>query len=174
MFNLETDQNPASVFAVVNGEILSCLPSDLYIPPDALKVFLETFEGPLDLLLYLIKKQRLDILNIPIAQITLQYMKYVDLIREYRFELAAEYLVMAAVLAEIKSRMLLPSPVVVVDDDMEDLSISGLGSAGGIGTSSASRARFLAQQRELNLKKQQQKMAQSGENFNFGLFFLSS
>ena len=119
LFEVETCSDPL-MFAVVNGEVLSCLPRDLYIPPDALKVFLETFEGPLDLLLYLIKKQRVDILNIPIAQITLQYMKYVELIREFRFELAAEYLVMAAVLAEIKSRMLLPAPVTVMEDEVAD------------------------------------------------------
>lgn len=113
-------RNDPVVFAVVNGEVLSCLPRDLYIPPDALKVFLETFEGPLDLLLYLIKKQRVDILNIPIAQITLQYMKYVELIREFRFELAAEYLVMAAVLAEIKSRLLLPAPTAAAEDEVAD------------------------------------------------------
>lgn len=111
--------NTALVLAIVNGEALSCLPEDLYIPPDALKVFLETFEGPLDLLLYLIKKQRLDVLNIPIAQITRQYMAYVALIQGFRFELAAEYLVMAAVLAEIKSRMLLPS-LGATEDMVED------------------------------------------------------
>ncbi len=95
-------------FAVVQGEPWSTLPKDLYIPPDALEVFLDAFEGPLDLLLYLIKRQNLDILDIPIAQITAQYMEYVDLMKEIRLELAAEYLVMAAMLAEIKSRMLLP------------------------------------------------------------------
>jgi segregation and condensation protein A len=95
----------------VAGQRLEKLPEDLYIPPDALRIFLETFEGPLDLLLYLIKKQNLDILDIPIAEITRQYMTYVDLMREMRIELAAEYLVMAAMLAEIKSRMLLPRPV---------------------------------------------------------------
>ena len=95
-------------FAVVQGEPWSTLPKDLYIPPDALEVFLDAFEGPLDLLLYLIKRQNLDILDIPIAQITAQYMEYVDLMKELRLELAAEYLVMAAMLAEIKSRMLLP------------------------------------------------------------------
>ena len=95
-------------FAVVQGEPLSTLPKDLYIPPDALEVFLDAFEGPLDLLLYLIKRQNLDILDIPIAEITAQYMEYVDLMKELRLELAAEYLVMAAMLAEIKSRMLLP------------------------------------------------------------------
>lgn len=94
--------------AMIQGESLSELPKDLYIPPEALKVFLDAFEGPLDLLLYLIKKQNLDILDIPIADITAQYMEYVDLMRELQFELAAEYLLMAAMLAEIKSRMLLP------------------------------------------------------------------
>jgi segregation and condensation protein A len=87
------------------------LPQDLYIPPDALEVFLDAFAGPLDLLLYLIKRQNLDILDIPIAQITDQYMEYVELMKDLRLELAAEYLVMAAMLAEIKSRMLLPRPV---------------------------------------------------------------
>jgi segregation and condensation protein A len=86
------------------------LPKDLYIPPDALQVFLEAFEGPLDLLLYLIRRQNLDILDIPIAEITRQYMGYIDVMRELQLELAGEYLVMAATLAEIKSRMLLPRP----------------------------------------------------------------
>jgi segregation and condensation protein A len=98
-------------FAVVQGAPLLELPKDLYIPPDALEVFLEAFEGPLDLLLYLIKRQNLDVLNIPIATVTHQYMEYVELMHEMQFELAAEYLVMAAMLAEIKSRMLLPRPV---------------------------------------------------------------
>jgi segregation and condensation protein A len=97
-------------FAVVDGEPVTQLPQDLYIPPYALKVFLEAFEGPLDLLLYLIKRQNLDILNIPIAQITIQYIEYIELMREMQLELAGEYLVMAAMLAEIKSRMLLPRP----------------------------------------------------------------
>ena len=97
-------------FAVVQGEPLTQLPRDLYIPPDALEVFLEAFEGPLDLLLYLIKRQNLDILDIPIAQITRQYMEYIEVMKELRLELAAEYLVMAAMLCEIKSRMLLPRP----------------------------------------------------------------
>ncbi len=97
-------------FAIIQGEPLSQLPRDLYIPPDALEVFLEAFEGPLDLLLYLIKRQNLDILDIPIAQITRQYMEYIEVMKELRLELAAEYLVMAAMLAEIKSRMLLPRP----------------------------------------------------------------
>ncbi len=95
-------------FAVVQGSPWTTLPKDLYIPPDALEVFLDAFEGPLDLLIYLIKRQNLDILDIPIAHITTQYMEYVDLMKELRLELAAEYLVMAAMLAEIKSRMLLP------------------------------------------------------------------
>ena len=98
-------------FAVVQGEPRFEPPKDLYIPPDALEVFLDAFEGPLDLLLYLIKRQNLDILDIPIAQITAQYMQYIEMMREMRLELAAEYLVMAAMLAEIKSRMLLPRPV---------------------------------------------------------------
>ena len=106
-------------FAVVQGTPLLTLPRDLYIPPDALEVFLETFEGPLDLLLYLIKRQNLDVLDIPLAEITRQYMGYIELMQELRLELAAEYLVMAAMLAEIKSRMLLPRPA-GPDDDEED------------------------------------------------------
>ncbi|HKK06304.1 MAG TPA: ScpA family protein [Gammaproteobacteria bacterium] len=98
-------------FAIVQGAAVTELPTDLYIPPDALEVFLEAFEGPLDLLLYLIKRQNLEILDIPIAEITRQYMEYVELMKELQLELAAEYLVMAAMLAEIKSRMLLPRPV---------------------------------------------------------------
>lgn len=97
-------------FAIVQGEPVTRLPHDLYIPPDALEVFLEAFEGPLDLLLYLIRRQNLDILNVPIAEITRQYMEYIEMMKELRLELAAEYLVMAAMLAEIKSRMLLPRP----------------------------------------------------------------
>lgn len=94
----------------VNGEQLVELPHDLYIPPEALRIFLEAFEGPLDLLLYLIRKENFDILNIPIADITRQYMKYIELMHELQLELAAEYLLMAAMLAEIKSRLLLPKP----------------------------------------------------------------
>jgi len=97
-------------FALIDGLPVSEVPKDLYIPPDALEVFLEAFEGPLDLLLYLIKRQNLDILNIPIAHITEQYMAYVELMKSINLELAAEYLVMAAMLAEIKSRVLLPRP----------------------------------------------------------------
>ena len=98
------------LIARVLGEEVTELPKDLYIPPGALRVFLEAFEGPLDLLLYLIKKQNLDILDIPIVAITKQYVKYVDLMNELQIELVAEYLVMAAMLAEIKSRLLLPKP----------------------------------------------------------------
>jgi len=104
-------------FALVLGEPMTSVPRDLYIPPDALEVFLETFEGPLDVLLYLIKRQNLDILDIPIAEITRQYTHYIEVMQEMRLELAAEYLVMAAMLAEIKSRMLLPRPVEVDDED---------------------------------------------------------
>ncbi|MDH3914890.1 MAG: segregation/condensation protein A, partial [Chromatiales bacterium] len=104
-------------FAVVDGQPIMQLPEDLYIPPDALEVFLEAFEGPLDLLLYLIKRQNLDILNIPIAQITYQYTQYIEVMQELQLELAGEYLVMAAMLAEIKSRMLLPRPVSEEEDE---------------------------------------------------------
>ncbi|HEX7349314.1 MAG TPA: ScpA family protein [Rhodanobacteraceae bacterium] len=96
--------------AVVHGQPVLQIPQDLYIPPDALEVILEAFEGPLDLLLYLIRRQNLDILDIPVAEITRQYMEYIDVMRDMRLELAAEYLVMAAILAEIKSRLLLPRP----------------------------------------------------------------
>ncbi|WP_414648531.1 segregation and condensation protein A [Dyella sp.] len=97
--------------AIVRGEPMLQMPQDLYIPPDALEVILEAFEGPLDLLLYLIRRQNLDILDIPIAEITRQYMEYIDMMRDVmRLELAAEYLLMAAILGEIKSRLLLPRP----------------------------------------------------------------
>jgi segregation and condensation protein A len=104
-------------FAVVMGKALTELPRDLYIPPRALEVFLEAFEGPLDLLLYLIKRQNLDILDIDVSAITDQYMRYVELMDAMKFELAAEYLLMAAMLAEIKSRMLLPRAVEVEDEE---------------------------------------------------------
>lgn len=107
-------------FGLVYGKAITKLPDDLYIPPDALEVFLEAFEGPLDLLLYLIKRQNLDILDIPVAQITEQYMQYVELMKALNFELAAEYLVMAAMLGEIKSRSLLPRPKVEEGEDDED------------------------------------------------------
>jgi len=109
------ETNPAEV--LVEGRPMTVLPTDLYIPPEALEVFLETFQGPLDLLLYLIKKENLDILNIPIAEITKQYIQYVELMKTINLELAAEYLVMAALLAEIKSRMLLPRPAELALDE---------------------------------------------------------
>lgn len=104
-------------FAVVMGEAVTELPKDLYIPPRALEVFLEAFEGPLDLLLYLIRRQNLDILDIDVSAITEQYMQYVELMDAMQFELAAEYLLMAAMLAEIKSRMLLPRSTESEDDE---------------------------------------------------------
>jgi len=104
----------------VHGEPVAELPADLYIPPDALEVFLESFEGPLDLLLYLIRRQNLDILAIPIAEITRQYMAYIEVMRALRLELAGEYLVMAALLAEIKSRMLLPRPAEADAEEEDD------------------------------------------------------
>jgi segregation and condensation protein A len=107
-------------FAKLYGEPLFKLPNDLYIPPDALEIFLEAFEGPLDLLLYLIRKQNFNILDIPMAQVTLQYLGYVDQIRKHNLELAAEYLLMAAMLIEIKSRMLLPSTKSEVGEDADD------------------------------------------------------
>ncbi len=103
--------------AVVKGEPLTEIPADLFIPPQALKVFLDAFEGPLDLLLYLIKRQNFDIVNVPIARITDQYMRYIDMMDELRLDLAGEYLLMAAVLAEIKSKLLLPRPVSGEADD---------------------------------------------------------
>ena len=106
-------------FAVVDGEPVTQMPKDLYIPPDALQVFLEAFEGPLDLLLYLIRRQNLDILDIPIAEITRQYMSYIDVMRGMQLELAGEYLVMAATLAEIKSRMLLPRPAAAGEEEAD-------------------------------------------------------
>lgn len=108
-----------SPVAVVAGQPLDAFPQDLYIPPDALEIFLETFEGPLDLLLYLIKKQNLDILDIPVALITEQYMSYIEFMQGMRLELAGDYLVMASILAEIKSRMLLPRPETVDDDESD-------------------------------------------------------
>lgn len=105
--------------AKVNGELLQSVPKDLFIPPDALSVFLDAFEGPLDLLLYLIKKQKLDILQLPMQMITQQYMEYVDLMTTLKIELAGEYLVMAALLSEIKSRLLLPKTV-TEEDELDD------------------------------------------------------
>jgi segregation and condensation protein A len=106
-------------FAIVDGEPVTELPQDLYIPPYALQVFLEAFEGPLDLLLYLIRRQNLDIRDIPIAEITRQYVEYIELMKEMQLELAGEYLLMAAMLAEIKSRMLLPRAE-AEDEEEED------------------------------------------------------
>ena len=103
-------QQPDLPFALINGEPITVLPRDLYIPPQALEIFLEAFEGPLDLLLYLIRRQNIDILDIPIAEITRQYTQYIEVMQELQLELAGEYLLMAATLAEIKSRMLLPRP----------------------------------------------------------------
>lgn len=113
--------NETVIHAKVQGEPFTDWPKDLYIPPDALKVLLDTFEGPLDLLLYLIKQQNLDILGISITKITHQYLEYIQWMKELRFELAAEYLVMAATLAEIKSRMLLPKPVEAIEENEEDM-----------------------------------------------------
>ncbi len=104
-------------FALIQGEPLTVIPQDLYIPPNALEVILEAFEGPLDLLLYLIKRQNIDILEIPLEETTRQYMQYIDMMQNLKIELAAEYLLMAAMLAEIKSRMLLPRPAESEDED---------------------------------------------------------
>ena len=119
----ESAQKPAQAempFAIVQGKEFTQLPKDLYIPPDALEVILEAFEGPLDLLLYLIRRQNLDILEIDVSEITKQYVAYVEVMEAMQFELAAEYLVMAAMLAEIKSRMLLPRTSEEEDEDEGD------------------------------------------------------
>ena len=113
----ETGTGAALPIAKVLGQPYHELPQDLFIPPDALEVFLDTFEGPLDLLLYLIRRQQLDILNLPILQITAQYMEYVELMQGLNLELAAEYLLMAAWLAEIKSRLLLPKAPELEDEE---------------------------------------------------------
>ena len=119
--NTEITETPATAQpqALVLGKPIHDLPQDLYIPPNALEVFLDAFTGPLDLLLYLIKKENINILDIPIAQITTQYMKYVELMKNLNLELAAEYLVMAAVLAEIKSKMLLPQPANLENEEAD-------------------------------------------------------
>src|ERR671938_535817 len=106
--------------ARVYGEPVTELPTDLYIPPEALEVFLETFEGPLDLLLYLIRKQNINVLDIPMAELTRQYLGYVEMMRRTQLELAAEYLLMAAMLIEIKSRLLLPKPPAPPGEEAED------------------------------------------------------
>lgn len=118
--NPNSDINSTDCLAVVSGSEVTEMPQDLYIPPQALRIFLEAFTGPLDLLLYLIKKQDLNILDIPIAKITSQYMEYINLMDQLQLELAAEYLLMAAVLAEIKSRLLLPRPAVLEDEGDND------------------------------------------------------
>lgn len=105
-------------FAMVHGEAYATQPKDLFIPPDALEVVLEAFEGPLDLMLYLIRKQKFNIVDLPVAEISIQYIEYVEVMKDLKLELAAEYLVMAAILAEIKSRLLLPKTE--IDDDEED------------------------------------------------------
>ncbi|HUX90062.1 MAG TPA: ScpA family protein [Gallionellaceae bacterium] len=120
---LVTDQEappPQVALAHVHGEPMLEMPKDLYIPPDALELVLATFQGPLDLLLYLIRKHNLDVLDIPMAQLTQQYMGYIELMRQGRLELAAEYLLMAAVLIEIKSRMLLPRLAKATEEEGED------------------------------------------------------
>jgi len=121
---VDVDQQPtldlAMPLAKVRGEPFTEMPSDLYIPPEALSVFLETFEGPLDLLLYLIRRHSLDILDIPMAELTRQYMDYVEMMRTSQLELAAEYLLMAALLIEIKSRMLLPRPKREDESEVDD------------------------------------------------------
>ncbi|VAW75240.1 Segregation and condensation protein A [hydrothermal vent metagenome] len=115
----EPSKSTVNALAKVRGLEVTELPKDLYIPPDALEVFLDHFEGPLDLLLYLIRKQNLDILDIPIVEITKQYMSYIDLMSNIQFELASEYLLMAAMLAEIKSRMLLPRPESIEEEEQD-------------------------------------------------------
>jgi segregation and condensation protein A len=115
----EIKDEQIACYGFVRGEAVRQLPMDLYIPPDALEVVLEVFEGPLDLLLYLIKKHNLDILNIPVASITKQYMEYVEVMTSFRLELAADYLEMAALLAEIKSRMLLPRPATEAAEEVD-------------------------------------------------------
>lgn len=107
-------------FATLHGEPVLAMPQDLYIPPDALELVLENFQGPLDLLLYLIRKHNLDVLDIPMAELTRQYLRYIELLKQHKLELAAEYLLMAAVLIEIKSRLLLPRSVKISDESEED------------------------------------------------------
>lgn len=119
MMDQELEIAPLEFTVKVRGELLLELPKDLYIPPDALEIFLEAFEGPLDLLLYLIRKHNIDILDIPIANITQQYIAYVELMSAFNLELAGEYLVMAATLAEIKSRMLLPRSAEDIEEEAD-------------------------------------------------------
>lgn len=117
---MPVEQLELKVFARLYGEPLVKLPHDLYIPPDALEVILDSFEGPLDLLLYLIRKQNFNVLDIPMAEVTRQYLAYIEEIREHNLELAAEYLLMAALLIDIKSRMLLPVKKADSDEEVED------------------------------------------------------
>ncbi len=112
--------NGDTVIASIHGEPLKSLPHDLYIPPDALELVLDAFQGPLDLLLYLIRRHNLDVLDIPMAELTRQYLAYIELLQQQRLELAAEYLLMAAMLIEIKSRLLLPRPPKTADEEVED------------------------------------------------------
>ncbi|NYT75496.1 segregation/condensation protein A [Alcaligenaceae bacterium] len=119
-FDSTPDVLDSVALARLYGEPLFALPQDLYIPPDALEVFLETFEGPLDLLLYLIRKQNFNVLDIPMAEVTKQYLSYVQQIRKHNLELAGEYLLMAAMLIEIKSRMLLPVKKSDTDEEVDD------------------------------------------------------
>lgn len=116
----QTDTQTPAPLAVIHGEPLLVFPQDLYIPPDALELVLETFQGPLDLLLYLIRKHNLDVLDIQMAELTRQYIGYIEMMHKHRLELAADYLLMAAVLIEIKSRMLLPRPPKAGDEGEED------------------------------------------------------
>jgi segregation and condensation protein A len=118
--DLEHPSPEPKPLARVYGEALNVMPTDLYIPPEALEVFLESFEGPLDLLLYLIRKQNINVLDIPMAELTRQYLGYVEMMRRTQLELAAEYLLMAAVLIEIKSRLLLPKPPAPPGEEAED------------------------------------------------------
>ncbi len=117
---VQTEQSAVHPVARIHGEPMMAMPQDLYIPPDALEVVLETFQGPLDLLLYLIRKHNLDVLDIPMAQLTRQYLAYIEAMQQHRLELAAEYLLMAAVLIEIKSRMLLPRPPKQGEEESEE------------------------------------------------------
>ncbi len=117
--SLDLALNASEPYGIVAGKALFDLPADLYIPPDAMEVILDIFEGPLDLLLYLIRKHNLDILNIPVAEITRQYVEYIRLLSDLKLELAADYLEMAATLMEIKSRMLLPKPVVEAAEELD-------------------------------------------------------
>ena len=120
LVNAPDQKQSLNVIAVILGKPLETFPEDLYIPPQALRIFLAAFEGPLDLLLYLIRKHDLDILNIPVAAVTMQYMAYINLMRQFNLDLAGDYLVMAATLAEIKSRLLLPHKITEEETEVAD------------------------------------------------------